>query len=60
MKKFVHLSELQFFANRPTSVILLDGSLKVGFNSCFEASNFCVQNKLKYKEIINECLIIRY
>ena len=60
MKKFIHLSELQFFANRPTSIILNDGSFIVGFYSINEASLYAVENKLTYKEIINECATVKY
>ena len=60
MKKFIHLSELQFFANRPTSILFNDGSIMVGFSSCFDASNYCTQNNIQYKEILNECIIIKY
>lgn len=60
MKKYINLSELQLFAIRPTSIIFNDGSFQVGFNSCNEARDYAVKNKIVYKEIINECIIEKY
>ena len=60
MKKHINLSELQLFAIRPTSIMFQDGSFMIGFNSCIEARDYAIKNKIIYKEIINECVIEKY
>jgi hypothetical protein len=60
MKKFIHLSELLYFANVPTSIILKDGSFIGGFNSINEASIYAAKKGLIYKEIVNKRLTLKY
>jgi len=60
MKHYIKLSELQYFAKRDTTIVLNNGKIVVGFTSCQDANLYATQKSIIYKEIVNECIILKY